>query len=185
MPDEALLRAKAREAVRTGKLPSRRPDRTWAGPASVRRARCAARPSRRISWSSRLSSPTMATTPASTSSTSTSGVSRRGSSSGQTMARASSDQATPRQQAAKDGRALLISGARLLEQSVASIERSGNSIIRSRAQWLLSHARLERSGTEPSPASPLPRPAPLPTRLVDRPRRRRLTGLDGRLGAAS
>ena len=32
MPDEALLRAKAREAVRTGKLPSRRPDRTWGGP---------------------------------------------------------------------------------------------------------------------------------------------------------
>jgi|GEM_PF-4844972 len=32
MPDEAMLRAKAREAVRTGKLPSRRPDRTWGGP---------------------------------------------------------------------------------------------------------------------------------------------------------
>ena len=32
MPDEAILRAKAREAVRTGKLPSRRPDRTWGGP---------------------------------------------------------------------------------------------------------------------------------------------------------
>ena len=27
MPDETILRAKAREAVRTGKLPSRRPDR--------------------------------------------------------------------------------------------------------------------------------------------------------------
>jgi hypothetical protein len=32
MPDETILRAKAREAVRTGKLPSRRPDRTWGGP---------------------------------------------------------------------------------------------------------------------------------------------------------
>ena len=32
MPDEKILRAKAREAIRTGKLPSRRPDRTWGGP---------------------------------------------------------------------------------------------------------------------------------------------------------
>jgi hypothetical protein len=32
MPDEATLRAKAREAIRTGKLPDRRPDRTWGGP---------------------------------------------------------------------------------------------------------------------------------------------------------
>jgi hypothetical protein len=32
MPDEAILREKAREAVRTGKLPARRPDRTWGGP---------------------------------------------------------------------------------------------------------------------------------------------------------
>lgn len=32
MPDEIILRAKAREAVRAGKLPSRRPDRTWGGP---------------------------------------------------------------------------------------------------------------------------------------------------------
>ena len=32
MPDERILREKAREAIRTGKLPSRRPDRTWAGP---------------------------------------------------------------------------------------------------------------------------------------------------------
>jgi len=32
MLDEPILRAKAREAVRTGKLPSRRPDRTWGGP---------------------------------------------------------------------------------------------------------------------------------------------------------
>ena len=32
MPDETFLRAKAREAVRTGKLPSRRPDRPWGGP---------------------------------------------------------------------------------------------------------------------------------------------------------
>jgi hypothetical protein len=32
MPDEKVLRAKAREAVRSGKLPSRRPDRTGGGP---------------------------------------------------------------------------------------------------------------------------------------------------------
>ena len=32
MPDEPILRAKAREAIRTGKLPNRRPDRTWGGP---------------------------------------------------------------------------------------------------------------------------------------------------------
>jgi hypothetical protein len=32
MPDEPLLRQKARAAVRTGKLPARKPDRTWGGP---------------------------------------------------------------------------------------------------------------------------------------------------------
>jgi hypothetical protein len=32
MPDEQLLRAKARAAVEGGKLPSRAPDRTWGGP---------------------------------------------------------------------------------------------------------------------------------------------------------
>ena len=32
MPDESILRAKTREVIRTGKLPSRRPDRTWGGP---------------------------------------------------------------------------------------------------------------------------------------------------------
>ncbi len=32
MPDEAILREQARAAVRNGKLPSRRPDRTWGGP---------------------------------------------------------------------------------------------------------------------------------------------------------
>ena len=32
MPDEPWLREKAREAVQTGKLPARRPDRTWGGP---------------------------------------------------------------------------------------------------------------------------------------------------------
>ena len=31
MPDETILRAKAREAIRTGKLPSRRPDHMWGG----------------------------------------------------------------------------------------------------------------------------------------------------------
>jgi hypothetical protein len=32
MPDEPILREKARAAVQSGKLPSRRPDRTWGGP---------------------------------------------------------------------------------------------------------------------------------------------------------
>jgi hypothetical protein len=32
MPDEKILREKARATVRDGKLPSRRPDRVWGGP---------------------------------------------------------------------------------------------------------------------------------------------------------
>ena len=32
MPDEGILREKARAAVKNGKLPARRPDRTWGGP---------------------------------------------------------------------------------------------------------------------------------------------------------
>lgn len=32
MPDETILRAKARAAVQARKLPARRPDRTWGGP---------------------------------------------------------------------------------------------------------------------------------------------------------
>ena len=32
MPDEKVLRAKSQEVIGTGKLPSRRPDRTWGGP---------------------------------------------------------------------------------------------------------------------------------------------------------
>ena len=32
MSDEARLRAKARAVVDSGKLPARRPDRTWGGP---------------------------------------------------------------------------------------------------------------------------------------------------------
>jgi hypothetical protein len=32
MPDEPILREKARAAVQRGKLPARRPDRTWGGP---------------------------------------------------------------------------------------------------------------------------------------------------------
>lgn len=32
MPDESTLRAKARAAVQSGKLPGRAPDRTWGGP---------------------------------------------------------------------------------------------------------------------------------------------------------
>lgn len=32
MPDEALLRERARVALRDGKVPSRHPDRTWGGP---------------------------------------------------------------------------------------------------------------------------------------------------------
>jgi hypothetical protein len=32
MPDEARLREQARGAIHKGKLPARRPDRTWGGP---------------------------------------------------------------------------------------------------------------------------------------------------------
>jgi hypothetical protein len=32
MPDEKILREKAREVVAAGQLPSRHPDRTWGGP---------------------------------------------------------------------------------------------------------------------------------------------------------
>jgi hypothetical protein len=32
MPDESILREKARAAIQNGRLPSRRPDRTWGGP---------------------------------------------------------------------------------------------------------------------------------------------------------
>jgi hypothetical protein len=32
MPDENILREKARAAIRDGKLPSRAPDRSWGGP---------------------------------------------------------------------------------------------------------------------------------------------------------
>jgi hypothetical protein len=32
MPDEQVLRAKARKAIESGNLPNRRPDRTWGGP---------------------------------------------------------------------------------------------------------------------------------------------------------
>ena len=32
MDDEAILRARVHEAIRTGRLPARRPDRTWSGP---------------------------------------------------------------------------------------------------------------------------------------------------------
>jgi len=34
MPDEPLLREKAREAIRSGKLPRRQPDRTFGAPGS-------------------------------------------------------------------------------------------------------------------------------------------------------
>ncbi len=32
MPEEVMLRDKAREQIRNGKIPLRRPDRTWGGP---------------------------------------------------------------------------------------------------------------------------------------------------------
>ena len=32
MPDEVILREKARAVVQAGKLPARHPDRTWGGP---------------------------------------------------------------------------------------------------------------------------------------------------------
>jgi hypothetical protein len=39
MPDEVLLRAKARAAIQSGKLPTRTPDRTWEGPGADARER--------------------------------------------------------------------------------------------------------------------------------------------------
>jgi hypothetical protein len=32
MPDEPILRARAREVIQSGKIPGRKPDRTWGGP---------------------------------------------------------------------------------------------------------------------------------------------------------
>jgi hypothetical protein len=32
MPNEPILREQARATIKTGKLPARRPDRTWGGP---------------------------------------------------------------------------------------------------------------------------------------------------------
>ena len=39
MPDEPILREQARQAIRSGKMPSRTPDRTYGGPGS--RVTCA------------------------------------------------------------------------------------------------------------------------------------------------
>jgi hypothetical protein len=81
MPDEAILREKARAAVRTeSSLPVALIER-GAGLASAPSVRSAAFRSTPIRWSSRSSSRVTVTTPGSTSSTSTSGASRRGSSS--------------------------------------------------------------------------------------------------------
>ena len=41
MPDEKMLREKARAAVQSGKLPSRPPDRTWGAAVSARPVPCA------------------------------------------------------------------------------------------------------------------------------------------------
>jgi hypothetical protein len=63
MSDEKMLREKARAAVQIGKIPNYRPERTWGGPGvSVicGSARCRLL---RTRWSSRFSSPVMATTP--------------------------------------------------------------------------------------------------------------------------
>jgi len=45
----------------------------------------------------------------------------------------------------QDSHALLVTGTSHIRQSLASIELSGNSIIRSRARLVRSRARLERS----------------------------------------
>jgi len=47
---------------------------------------------------------------------------------------------------ALDSESSLLTGTRLSRQSLAAIERSGNSIVRSRARLISSHARLERGG---------------------------------------
>jgi hypothetical protein len=40
MPDEVFLRDKAREAIRSGKLPMKKPDRSFHGRAAALSARC-------------------------------------------------------------------------------------------------------------------------------------------------
>jgi hypothetical protein len=63
-----------------------------------------------------------------------------------------------RDQAARDGDALLAAGIRLRGRSIACIEETGNSIIRSRARLVLSRVLLERSRRRLPLVSPLPAP---------------------------
>ena len=44
MPDEPILREKAREAIRSGKLPARRSDRMFGGPGSGHRCALCGKP---------------------------------------------------------------------------------------------------------------------------------------------
>lgn len=50
-----------------------------------------------------------------------------------------------REQTERDRNRLLVQGKRLARASLATIERTGNSIIRSRARLVLSRVRLGRS----------------------------------------
>jgi hypothetical protein len=86
MPDEALLRAKAREAVRAGKIPSRRPDRTWGGPGVGVRCAICGEPVTKDQLEFQVEFARTARSPPWTDSTSTSAASRHGSSSANGMA---------------------------------------------------------------------------------------------------
>ena len=81
MDDEAILRVKAHEAIRTGRLPARRPDRTWSGAGVGFPARCATGSSGATTARSRYSLSTTAACPDWIRFTSTSAASPRGNSS--------------------------------------------------------------------------------------------------------
>ena len=81
MIDEVELRAKARATVENGKLPARRPDRTWGGPGVGAECAVCGLPVTKDQMEFEIQFARDGTTPVSTSSTSTSGASQRGSSS--------------------------------------------------------------------------------------------------------
>jgi hypothetical protein len=102
MPEESALRAKAREVIRTGKLPNRRPDRTWGG----------------------------------------AGIGAPCTVCGEPVTKDQLDRLRIREQ---DSHAVLVASASRSRQSLDSIKRSDNRIIRSREHLVVSRACLETS----------------------------------------
>ena len=78
MPDENILREKARAAVQDGKIPSRRADRTWGGPGVGATCAICELPATRDEMEFEVQFAREATTLGSTSFTSTSAASPRG-----------------------------------------------------------------------------------------------------------